>query len=72
MSCSEQPPTDRFGGDRDNDGTADQHEPLPDHEPLVEAIPANHFVFEMKSLDDIAKSVGSNSSPPDTGVTDRA
>lgn len=56
----------------DNDGTADQHEPLPDHEPLVEAIPANHFVFEMKSLDDIAKSVGSDSSPPDTGVTDRA
>ena len=34
--------------------------------------PANHFVFEMKSLDDIAKSVGSDSSPPDTGVTDRA
>ncbi len=56
----------------DNDGTADQHEPLPDYEPLVEAIPANHFVFEMKSLSDLARSVGSDRSPPEMGVTDRA
>lgn len=56
----------------DNDGTDDQHWPLPDYGPLVEAIPANHFVFEMKSLDDLARSVGSDSSPPEMGLPDRA
>jgi sugar phosphate isomerase/epimerase len=55
----------------DNDGTADQHEPLPDYEPLVEAIPADHFVFEMKSVDNIATSVGSDDTPPELGAPGR-
>jgi sugar phosphate isomerase/epimerase len=49
----------------DNDGTADQHEPLSNYEPLVEQIPADQFVFEMKSLGDLATSVGTDSAPPE-------
>ena len=52
---------DRFG-DRitvchlhDNGGTGDQHEPLPDYQRIVETVPADYFVFEMKSVADIAR-----------------
>jgi len=55
----------------DNDGTADQHRPLPEYEPLVESIPADQFVFEMKSLADLATSVGSETTPPETELTAR-
>ena len=54
---------DRFG-DRitvchlhDNDGTGDQHMPMAEYETIVETVPADYFVFEMKSLDDIERSV---------------
>jgi sugar phosphate isomerase/epimerase len=53
----------------DNDGSTDQHRPLPDYQSVVEAIPANQFVFEMKSLDDLARSVGTDSTPPETELT---
>ncbi|WP_226479876.1 sugar phosphate isomerase/epimerase family protein [Natrinema amylolyticum] len=53
----------------DNDGTTDQHEPLPDYESVVEAIPADYFVFEMKSVDDLATSVGTDKTPPETELT---
>lgn len=52
----------------DNDGTADQHEPLPGYESVVESVPANFFVFEMKSIADVAKTVGSEHTPPTTEV----
>jgi len=55
----------------DNDGTADQHRPMPDYQSVVEAVPAEQFVFEMKSLDDLARSVGVDSSPPETELTAR-
>ncbi|MFW5956696.1 MAG: sugar phosphate isomerase/epimerase family protein, partial [Halorhabdus sp.] len=32
-----------------NDATADQHEPLTEYKSVVESVPANFFVFEMKS-----------------------
>ncbi|WP_262177191.1 sugar phosphate isomerase/epimerase family protein [Haloarcula laminariae] len=66
---------DRFG-DRirvchlhDNDGTADQHEPLVDHESVVEHVPADYFVFETKSVPDVARSVGAEPLTPDTELT---
>ena len=47
---------DRFG-DRirvchlhDNDGETDRHDPLPEHDRFLQAVPADHFVFEMKSV----------------------
>jgi sugar phosphate isomerase/epimerase len=50
---------DRFG-DRiqivhlhDNDGTADDHDPLPDYETVVDDVGAPYNVLEMKALDDI-------------------
>ncbi|GGN21465.1 sugar phosphate isomerase/epimerase family protein [Halarchaeum nitratireducens] len=61
---------DRFG-DRirvchlhDNDGTADQHGPLSEYRSLVEAIPAECFVFEMKAVADVATCVGVEATPP--------
>lgn len=60
--------TDRVG-DRvevlhlsDNDGTSDDHDPLPDYEGVVEAVAAPYNVFEMKSVEDIDRCVGE--SPP--------
>jgi sugar phosphate isomerase/epimerase len=60
--------TDRVG-DRvevlhlsDNDGTSDDHEPLPDYEGVLEMVGAPYNVFEMKTVDDIARCVGE--SPP--------
>lgn len=53
----------------DNDGTADQHEPLPGYESVVESIPANFFVFEMKSPRDVATSVGADVIPPEPEVS---
>ena len=52
----------------DNDGTADQHEPLPEYEALIEAVPADCFVFEMKSLSDLATCVGVDAVQPEPGV----
>jgi len=55
---------DRFG-DRirvchlhDNDGTADDHEPLTDYRQIVDAVPADYFVFETKSVADVARCLG--------------
>jgi sugar phosphate isomerase/epimerase len=39
----------------DNDGSADQHEPLVDHDPILETVPADYFVFETKSVADVAR-----------------
>ncbi|MFB6123659.1 MAG: sugar phosphate isomerase/epimerase family protein [Haloferacaceae archaeon] len=69
---------DRFG-DRirvchlhDNDGTADQHEPLTAYDAVVESVPADHFVFETKSVADVAACVGRDAesldSTPPTSV----
>lgn len=52
----------------DNDGTADQHEPLTDYEPLVESIPADYFVFETKSVADVATSIGVEPTEPEMTV----
>ena len=65
---------DRFGERirvchlHDNDGTGDQHEPLTDHAGLLEAVPADYFVFETKSLADVARSVGAEPHVPRTGL----
>lgn len=55
---------DRFG-DRievchlhDNDGTADQHEPLTEYDEIVETVDAAYDVFETKSVGDVARCVG--------------
>ncbi|WP_137290706.1 sugar phosphate isomerase/epimerase family protein [Natronorubrum halophilum] len=53
----------------DNDGTADQHEPFPDYESVVESIPADYFVFEMKSVGDLSTSVGTDKTPLETEPT---
>ena len=50
----------------DNDGTADQHEPLVDHESVVESVPAEYFVFETKSVADVARATGAEPTVPDT------
>ena len=49
----------------DNDGTADQHKPFAEYESVVESVPAECFVFEMKSIADVATSIGSDAEPPD-------
>jgi len=38
----------------DNDGESDAHEPLPEYEPIVEAVDAPYNVFEMKTVADVA------------------
>ncbi|ERH00542.1 MAG: hypothetical protein J07HN6_02164, partial [Halonotius sp. J07HN6] len=65
---------DRFG-DRirvchlhDNDGTTDQHQPLPEHQAVVESVPADYFVFEMKSVTDVGRCVEADLTPPSTTV----
>lgn len=52
-----------------NDGTADQHRPFPGYESVLEAVPAKYFVFEMKSLADVARTVGVEHAPPETEVS---
>ena len=59
---------DRFG-DRirvchlhDNDGTGDHHDPLADYQEIVKTVPADYFVFEMKSIDDVARCVEADGS----------
>ncbi len=47
----------------DNDGTSDQHEPLTDYEGVVESVPADNFVFETKSVTDVAASIGAETTP---------
>lgn len=39
----------------DNDGTADDHEPLPGYGPVVEAVGAPYNVFETKAVADVAR-----------------
>lgn len=63
--------TDRFG-DRirvchlhDNDGSGDHHDPLTDYHNIVETVPADYFVFEMKSVDDVARCVGADIPTPE-------
>lgn len=41
----------------DNDGTGDQHEPLEAYKEIVETVPADYFVFEMLSVDDVVRCV---------------
>lgn len=53
----------------DNDGTADQHNPFPEYESVVESVPAEYFVFEMKSVADVAACLGTDTSPPKTELT---
>ena len=52
----------------DNDGTGDQHEPLATYESLVESIPVDCFVFEMKSVADVATCVDADATPPESEV----
>lgn len=68
--------TDTFG-DRikichlhDNDGTADQHQPLFEYDSIVDAIPADYFVFETKSVVDVGKTVGAGQKPPKPEVSE--
>ena len=63
---------DRFG-DRirvchlhDNDGTTDDHEPLSDYQRVVDAVPAEYFAFEMKSIADVARCMNVDYEPIDT------
>jgi sugar phosphate isomerase/epimerase len=42
----------------DNDGTADDHDPLPEFETVASRVGAPYNVLEMKSLADIAACVG--------------
>jgi sugar phosphate isomerase/epimerase len=53
----------------DNDGTADDHEPLPDHGRIVDRVPADYCVFEMKTVADVAESVGASHEPIRPGLT---
>lgn len=53
----------------DNDGGADQHEPLREYKSVVESVPAEFFVFEMKSPEDVATSVGSDVAAPTPEVS---
>lgn len=56
---------DRFG-DRihvchlhDNDGLEDTHDPVAEYHHVIDAVPADVFVFEMKAIDDIDRCVDS-------------
>ncbi|WP_436903452.1 sugar phosphate isomerase/epimerase family protein [Halovenus halobia] len=53
----------------DNDGTADQHNAFPGYESVVESVPADCFVFEMKSVADIAACLGTDTKPPKTELS---
>jgi sugar phosphate isomerase/epimerase len=44
----------------DNDGTADAHDPIPDYEPVAEAVGAEYDVFEMKTPGDVAACLGAD------------
>jgi sugar phosphate isomerase/epimerase len=66
---------DRFG-DRiqvchlhDNSGEADNHEPLSDYQHIVDQVPAEQFVFEMKTVEDVAKCVDATDVPPQPALT---
>lgn len=68
---------DRFG-DRihvchlhDNDGTGDHHDPLMDYRDIVETVPADYFVFEMKRVDDVARCVETDVSTLEVPSTER-
>nr|WP_232423696.1 sugar phosphate isomerase/epimerase [Haladaptatus paucihalophilus] len=45
----------------DNDGTGDDHDPLPEFRAVADEIGAEYNVFEMKSLDDIRRCVSGGS-----------
>jgi sugar phosphate isomerase/epimerase len=53
----------------DNDGTADQHQPFPAYESVVESVPADYFVFEMKSVADVADCLDIETTPPKTELS---
>jgi sugar phosphate isomerase/epimerase len=53
----------------ENDGTSDQHRPFPEYESVVEAVPANYFVLEMKSVADVGRCVGADRTPPEPTVS---
>jgi len=45
----------------DNDGTGDHHDPLTDYQDIIKSVPADYFIFEMKSPSDVARCVGVDS-----------
>jgi sugar phosphate isomerase/epimerase len=47
----------------DNDGSADQHRPLTDHEEILASVPAEYASFEMKSVADVGACVGADTTP---------
>ncbi len=53
----------------DNNGTADQHEPFSGYESVVESTPAEYFVFEMKSVGDVATCLGAELEPPNAELS---
>jgi sugar phosphate isomerase/epimerase len=53
----------------DNDGSSDQHRPFPGYESVIDAVPADSFVFEMKSVADVGHCVGADRTPPETRVS---
>lgn len=66
---------DRFG-DRiqvchlhDNGGEADDHEPLSEYRQFVDTVPAEQFVFEMKTVEDVARCVDAAHDPPQPTLT---
>jgi sugar phosphate isomerase/epimerase len=66
---------DRFG-DRitvchlhDNNGTGDHHDPLTEYDDILETVPADYFVFEMKSVSDVAHCIGAEA--PDSTPSPR-
>jgi len=66
---------DRFGERirvchlHDNGGEADDHEPLSDYRRFVDTVPAEQFVFEMKTVADVAQCVGATHDPPQPALT---
>lgn len=52
----------------DNDGTSDTHDPLSSYREIVETVPAEYFVFEMKSVDDVATCLEADVPPIDTAL----
>lgn len=48
----------------DNDGTGDHHALITDYHEIVDEVPAEYLVFEMKSVDDVARCVGQTDQHP--------
>lgn len=66
---------DRFGDYirvchlHDNGGEADDHEPLSDYRRFLNQVPAEQFVFEMKTVTDVARCVDASHNPPQPALT---